>query len=141
MKKILFISFALSFAFVANAQVRTMKSATYGLSLDTVTTTTPHYMQLGPISMKSKNIEIVAKVLEISGTTSGSVSIEASFDGSVWFSPFNSTDTTYALTLSDVATAQTYRWKLEGQRATYWRIKAAGGGSVSFTISGTLVTD
>lgn len=136
MKKIFFAICFIMAGLAASAQVRTMTSSTYGLALDTVTSTAAHYMVSGQINAGlKKNVEIVLSATEISGTTGGTATVECSLDNSTWFSPYNSLDSTYSFTLTDVATAQIYRWQLTNQNARYYRVKVVGSGSVSVKIA------
>jgi hypothetical protein len=110
-------------------------SATFSNVLDTVTSTTAHYMVTRQIKGLYKEFFVVASATEISGTTTGTVSLEASQDNVKWYPYYNSMDSTYVLTLDDQTGAQNYRWKLSNFGDGYLRVKAVGGGTVNYTIS------
>lgn len=142
MKRIVFAICFILTAAIASAQVRTMTSATYGLALDTVTSTTAHYMVSGLVQDGvKKNVEIVLRALELSGTTAGTATVEASFDNVTWFSPYNSLDSTYTYSLVDQAAYQSYRWQLTNQSARYFRIKVVGISTPSVTIAGKITAN
>ena len=144
MKKITYLlMFATLFCLTAGAQnitSKTMKAtwgeyAPSGNAFDTIKTTAAVYLYTGPIDNPKEAINIVFTATEVSGTTSGTVTLEASMDGTTWYPYYNSKDSIYSFTLTDVATAQIYRWQIAGGDK-YYRVKAVGGGSVSVRITG-----
>lgn len=143
MKQLLFsvaVLFALSFS--AEAQtVKTLKSTwgtveASGVAFDTIKTTTALYMYTG--SVKGMNVvNIVAKATELSGTTSGTLTLEASLDGTTWYPYYDSKDSVYSKTLADVTGAQVYRWQITNGTDNYYRVRGIGGGTVSVRFEGT----
>lgn len=128
MKKFLFSILMIVIAMTSNtAHSQTaMTSATYGNALDTVTSTAAHYMVTGRITGVATTVSLVLKATEISGTTAGTATVEASLDGTNWYSYYDSKDSTYSFSLSDVTTAQYYRWLIYTSGDLYYRIKVVG---------------
>lgn len=138
MKKILFLSLILGIMALSNVNAQSaftgaafspkvMKSAT-GWNADTVTSTTAHYLISTKITGTYRFINVAFKGLEISGTTAGTISLEASGDSTVWYPFYNATiqsDVTFSL--ADVTTDQTHRWELNNHSGDLWiRVKAVG---------------
>jgi hypothetical protein len=157
MKKILMILSGL-FAIIAStptiskAQIAptAFKSAT-GYAKDTVTAASTKYMIYPGVSgansgkiTGSNEVSIVATGLEISGTTSGSLRLEASLDSITWYPYYLGTaavDTAgsnYRLTLSDVTGNQTIRWVLSSFSDAYIRVAALGGGTTNWSVAAKL---
>lgn len=127
--------FTLTIGLTSMAQTTAMTSATYGAVLDTVTNSTAHYLVTGRVSGVATTVAIHFTALEISGTTAGTATLEASIDGTTWYPYYDSRDSTYSFTLTDVATAQNYRWLVFTGGDEYYRVKVVGSGTVSVKIS------
>jgi hypothetical protein len=153
MKKLLFLLTLFAGLFVSNTSeaqnvnltnMKTTWGATgaSGAIFDTIKTTTPVYLYSGPVKGFRDVVTVTAVATEISGTTSGSVTIEVSQDGTTWSNYYNSRDTTgskfasYNLTLGDVTTPQVYRWNLYNWGDAYVRIRGIGGGTVVVDLRG-----
>ena len=136
---------------ITNAQISptVLKSAT-GYSKDTVTAATAKYLTYvssttgkGLITGK-QTIYVVATGQEISGTTSGSLRIEASADSVTWYPYYLGTaqvDTAgsnYRLTLQDATGKQSIRWVLKDFGDSYLRVAALGGGTTNWSAEGKL---
>lgn len=132
MKKLFLFLLASVLLVTAQAQINltVMKSAT-GYNQDTVTSSVAHYL----ISQKIRNrqdVTVVFKGLEISGTTAGTITLEASIDSTTWYpyyqsiNPGDTTGGNYRLSLADVSTAQPFRWFLPAFADAWVRIKCVG---------------
>lgn len=116
--------------------------ATYGAAkstgnaFDTIKTTSAVYLYSNALAGKN-DVTITAVATEVSGTTSGTLSLEVSQDGTSWSSYYDSKDSAYTKSLTDVTTAQVYRWEVLGSNDKYFRVKAVGGGSVSVRLTAT----
>jgi hypothetical protein len=108
-----------------------------GASFDTIKTTSAVYLYTIPVASTMGIFNVTAVATELSGTTSGTVNLEVSQDGTNWSSYYDSKGTASVLTLSDVTTPQIFRWQILGTADKYYRIKAVGGGTVSVRIEGT----
>jgi hypothetical protein len=121
------------------AQSPTSLKATWGESSPTgsatlaTTNTTPGYLYSQAIVGYKDVTNITVASIEVTGTTAGTLTLEASMDGTNWYNVYNSTDTTYSFALSDVTTSQVYRWQLLGVANKYYRVKSTGSGSPSYT--------
>lgn len=132
MKKIvLFLLASLVFVAVQAQDVSlTVMKSTGGYNQDTVTSTAAHYLISQKITGR-KDVTVAFKGLEISGTTAGTITLEASIDSTVWY-PYYTTiaqDTTggnYRLTLADIGTAQNFRWFLPNFGDAWVRVKCVG---------------
>lgn len=151
MKKILGIvlmmSLWLAASYTSNAQIAltAMKSAT-GYARDTVTTTTTKYM-IFPTRITGRNqVTVVGEAIEISGTTSGTIRLEASCDSVIWYPYYlgtsdveqDSTSSNLRLTLTDITTRQTIRWMIPVFGDQWIRIAGVGGGSTNWSFAGKL---
>ena len=145
MKQITYLLlFATVFCLTAGAQnitPKTMKAtwgeyAPTGNAFDTIKTTAAVYLYTGPIDNPKEAINIIFTATEVSGTTSGTATLEASMDGTTWYPYYNSKDSIFSMTLSDVTTAQVYRWQISGGDK-YYRVKAVHGTSGSVRITGS----
>lgn len=105
-----------------------------GAIFDTVKTTAAVYLYSGPIWGYKDNVQFTLTATELSGTSGGTATLEVSLDGTNWSSYYNSKDSTYSYTLTDVATAQIYRWDIANWGGGYARIKVVGSGTVSIDI-------
>lgn len=109
MKTLLLAAIALSCSLTANAQLRTFtKSADTAVNVSTVNLTAPS-------TGYSKTTTIVLKVVKVSGTVAGTVTVEGSHDN-VTYAPI-STDT---LTLAN--SSQTRYWDLGEAKMNYYRL-------------------
>ncbi len=141
MRKLLFVAGILlcSLSIMAqNISLTTMKktwgtTAPTGATFDTIKTTTPIYLYTGPITGYKDAVNITAVATEISGTTSGTVTLQVSDDGINW-SPYQKTSAD-TLTLADVTTAQVFRWKVLNPSDKYYRVVGLGGGTVSVLLT------
>lgn len=141
MKKYIFILIAALSMFTAaqaqrvNLPVKAALSATYGLAIDTVTSTAAHYMVSTALPPTLK-VTAVATFTEITGTTSGTATIEGSLDGTNWHPLLvNGTTTAQpAYTVTDTAT-QVTSWDLLYCTDKYIRVKVVGGGTTQYTVA------
>ena len=126
------------------AQVRptTLYSTAYGNATDTITNTTAHYFPTPRLIVKPSDIVCLSvRAVEISGTTDGIISLEASCDSVTWYPYFTGTDmkdTTggpLQLDLADVTTVQGIRWRLKDVGDLYLRAKIVGVGTVSISVT------
>lgn len=147
MKKIFFfLSFLIGMMFclqesaVAQKSPTAAYSTTNSLTLDTITNSTAHYFAIPKIETSyKKNVFVVATGIEISGTTDGLFTLEASGDSTYWY-PFHqgtgmidSTGGKLQLDLGDVTTSQSIRWVLPDFADLYLRVKMVGVGTTNFT--------
>lgn len=140
MKKYILISIIACMAMLTtqaqrvNLPVTGALSSTYNKVLDTVTSTAAHYMVSAvlPATMK---ITAVATFTELTGTTSGTATIEGSLDNVNWH-PLLVHGTTTAqpsYTVTDVL-SQVTSWDLIYLDDRYLRVKVVGGGTTSYTV-------
>lgn len=108
-------------------------SSPTGVTSDTIATDTTKYLYTALINGVKKILNIVVTATELSGTTSGTLSVEGSVDGTSWYDVYNSADSTFSYTMLDQAGAQVYRWKIENASDKYYRVKAAGDGNWKYT--------
>lgn len=119
----------------ANIPVTAALSSTYSKVTDTVTSTAAHYM-VSSILPATLKITAVATFTELTGTTSGTATIEGSLDGTSWH-PLLVNGTTTAqpsYTVTDVA-SQVTSWDLIYLDDRYLRVKVVGGGTTSYTVA------
>lgn len=148
MKKILLLTIglgALSLTpVVSKAQVRptTLYSTAYGNATDTITNSTAHYFPTPKLTISPRDIVCLSvRAVEISGTTDGIISLEASCDSVTWYPYFGGTDmkdTTggpLQFDLADVTTVQGIRWRLTEVGDYYLRAKIVGVGTVSISVT------
>lgn len=139
MKKIIFILLAaFGFAFASQAQAPISLRSQYSLTVDTVTSTAAKYLYSPIIRPGYKTISVSFHATEISGTTAGTATLEASNDGTHWYSYFAGKDSTYSYTLTDVA-EQAYRWTISNWEDIKFRIKVVGVSTPSVKIYGEYV--
>lgn len=160
MKNFLFIALLLFVGLTANAQNTNISpniytgqmlnpAKTYGTSkLDTATNTTAlplHVVKTNPARTKAYNTPIVdegqlavlASCTKITGTLTGTVTLEQSFDTVTWAPATyqNSTDTgsiPYSYSIADVSTAQLITFNLPSiPAAPYWRVVFRGVGTAT----------
>lgn len=135
MKKFLILGIAALVMSTSLFAQTALTSAAYPANtIDTVTNTATKYLVTGKLVDKYKAVSVVATVTEISGTTGGTVSLEASWDGTNWYSVYASADSTYTFTPADQTAAQSYRWKLTDFGDAYLRVKYTGTGTMSAKI-------
>lgn len=135
MKKFILIASMLFTVTALQAQTETMTSQ-YSSSVDTVTDAGTKYMY----SVKAKNkvpALIVFSATKISGTVAGTATLEASVDGSTWYSYYGSKDSTYSFTLTNVS-SQAYRWEIPQLNDLYVRVKVVGSGTMATKIYATV---
>jgi len=140
MKKVLlFIALVLALAVQTQAQrisvpPTDMTSNTYGKTSDTVTSATAKYLVSAALPATTE-VTISAVFTKISGTVAGTASLEASVDGTNWFTINRSnTDTGVGtFTLTDVA-GQTKSWTLSSPTVRYVRLKTVGSGTLSVRV-------
>lgn len=133
MKKLLFLSLFAAISFVSQAQA-TLKSQ-YNNSIDTVDNAGTKYLTLATTAAAYYKVASVAVgVTEISGTTAGTITVQASLDGTVWYdvySTISNTGATYSFAPADITTLQTYRFKINSWSDRYLRVKYVGAGTMS----------
>jgi hypothetical protein len=159
MKNFLFIALLLTLGLFANAQNVNVSpniytgqmlnpAKTYGTKADTATNTTAlplHVVRVNSAATKGYNTPIVvdghlsflASCTKITGTLTGTVSLEQSFDSTTWapYTVINSADTgmiplSYAIT--DVSTTQLVTFNLPSiPAAPYWRVVYRGVGTAT----------
>lgn len=139
MKKILFLSLFATLCFASQAQVA-LKSQ-YGNAIDTVDNTGTKYLTLQnssltatPITSFYKVASVAVGVTEITGTTAGTITVQASLDNTVWYDVYSSisnTGATYSFAPADVTTLQAYRFRINSWSDRYLRIKYVGAGTMS----------
>lgn len=110
-----------------------------GQPFDTLKTATAVYLYSGPIIGYKDAVTITGVSTEIGDSvTAGTVSIEISSDGTNWTSYYNTFATSYTETLTNVATAQVFRWELYNVTDKYFRVKwISTGGTISVGITAT----
>lgn len=124
----------LTFTIAANAQ--TALKSQYSLTVDTVTNTATKYLTLTPaLGSYFKTISVAVGVTEISGSTGGTVTCEASLDGTIWYNVYSATDSSYTFSPADVTTLQGFRFKINGWGDKYLRVKYVGTGSMAAAIT------
>lgn len=126
MKKLLFVFLVL--ISISSFAQSTLKSQ-YNLTEDTVVNTATKFLTLGGATVasageKSSTVQVVFDAVEISGTTGGTATPQASIDGVNWYNVGT------AYTLTDVA-SQVSAWTLTGFPHKYLRIAVAGAGTMS----------
>lgn len=102
-------------------------------TIDTVVSTAPLYLYSKFLNGPREGLIITASAIEISGTTSGTLSLEVSQDGTTWSPYYNSKDSVYVLTLADNTSTQNYRWEIAKSNDDYFRVKGVGGGTVNYS--------
>lgn len=118
-----------------------LRSTAFGNTLDTLTNTAAHYFVTPKITSMYEPLCIAFRGIELSGTTDGIISLEASGDSVTWYPYYTGTglkDTTggpLQLDLADVTTAQGIRWVIRDAPDLWYRVKAVGVGTPSVAIS------
>lgn len=129
---------------ILKAQVKptALASTAYGNATDTITSTVAHYFPTPRIAVSPKDIVCLSvRAIEISGTTDGLITLEASSDSSFWYPYFTGTvmkDTTSGplqFDMADVTTAQGIRWSLTNVGDLYLRAKIVGVGTPSISVT------
>ena len=138
MKKLIFLFVLIAGSFTVNAQ--TSLKSQYGNTVDTVTNAATKYLTLSQsLAGYYKTLAVSVTVTEISGTTGGTVSLEASLDGTNWYSVYTSMDTSYTFTPADVSTAQSFRFTIPAWADKNVRVKYVGTGTMSAKVSASLI--
>lgn len=135
MKKLSILLTLVTFAMCSFGQID-MKSANNN-TVDTVANTGTKYMTSQKIGGNIKSLAVAVTLTEISGTTGGTLTLEASLDGVTWYPLYQSYSDTTTFTPADVAT-QAFRWLIspsEGFGDTFVRVKYTGTGTMSTKIS------
>lgn len=140
MKKVLlFIALVLALAVQTQAQrvnipPTVMTSSTYGATSDTVTSATAKYLVSAALPA-TQEVRVAVLFSKISGTVTGTSSLEASVDGTNWFTltRSNSDSTVASFTLTDVS-SQTKSWSLSNPAVRYIRVKTVGSGTMSVRV-------
>ena len=125
----------------ADAQQTAVDSfhSVYGNTVDTVTNGATKYMYSPQIRGFQKVISVVVHLAEISGTTAGTITLEASLSGGTsaadWYpvtsyGVTDSTKGTWTFTPTDVA-SQNFRFKVTDWSDLYLRVKYTGTGTMS----------
>lgn len=134
MKKLGFLLGLVLFTSVSFGQLKVLLSQ-YDNPTDTVTSTAAKYLTAPILNNGFQKVIIVAiTATEISGTTAGTATLEASLDGSNWYSA-----STTAHTLTDVA-SQTFTWSLSDWGSLYLRVKVVGVSTPNVIISAKLLS-
>lgn len=107
---------------------------------DTITNTAVGRVRTRIMKGFSNETTIVATVLEISGTTGGTLLLRGSLDGTNWVSiPTEETATAIATySPADVATAQSFSWRLKRSPYLYYEVQYTGTGTMSATLAARL---
>lgn len=124
----------------ASAQAGTVNylKSQYGNNTDTVGGSDTKYMRIAaanPVSGWQKAITFAVTLTEISGNTGGTLSLQASLDGTNWYNAYESRDSAYTFTPADVA-SQTFNFRLTEIRDRWYRVKYVGTGTMSTIIAG-----
>lgn len=144
MKKIFAFILVVGALFAANvtasAQAGTVNylKSQYSNNTDTVVNTATKYMRVAaaaPIGGYQKAITFAVTLTEISDTTGGTLTLEASLDGTNWYNAYESRDSAYTFTPADVA-SQTFNFRLTDIRDRWYRVKYVGSGTMSTIIAG-----
>lgn len=134
MKKFLFLA-ALLIGFSAQAQLRELKSST-NQTLDTVTNTATNTLtsiKMTPSTSTSTTIWVA--VTKISGTVGGTITLQASLDGTT-YKAINTPDTQTAVAAVTATDAtNTYHWRLSGSPFQYYRVSWTGTGTMAASFS------
>lgn len=134
MKK-LFIFALLFVALGAAAQptVYTLKKhfADQDVSLDTVTNTGTNYLgNLIPISGARTSVTVIVTITKVSGTVAGTMTLQGSYDGTVFFA-LNAPESQTALATKAQADASgVYHWWLKANPFPYYRLSTVGTGAM-----------
>lgn len=139
MKKILIFGLfsILSFGLTTNvmAQAGELKTAS-GIAFDSVSNAaTTKYLYTPEISGKKEVASISLKAVKVSGTVSGTATLEASNDGTDWYPYYNSMDSSHSYNLTDLA-SQGYRWKLSQTSDLKFRVKIVVSGTQVARVTG-----
>ena len=152
MKKIISMLF---FAFLLVAGVQTQSKAQantvvsmvsqYGNTTDTVVNTGTKYLYNSvAIGGFQKVVTVAVHLIEISGTTGGTITVEASLDGTNYYPFYVGRDSSTAITNSytftpaDAATND-FRFSLFDFRERWVRVKYTGTGTMSDKISAKIL--
>lgn len=148
MKKILFIIALVGMNLLlteASAQIKTLYNSgfpTLTLATDTVVNTgTGIVRNFVPINSAAQSVTIQVDLLEISGTTAGTVSLLGSLDG-VTYKALTIEEASTAIptwTATDVTTVQTFIWRIKGNPVPYYAASWTGSGTMSATLRAKLL--
>lgn len=134
MKKLItLLLFAAVVSFSSTAQSNL--TSVYSNTSDTVTNSGTKYMYTGAVKGFQKTVAIQYTLTEISGTTAGTISLEASIDGLNYYSYYGSQDSAYTFTAADVS-SQTFRFLVKDVGDLYFRVKYVGSGTMSSRVTG-----
>jgi hypothetical protein len=109
----------------------------YGNTVDTVTNSGTKYLTIPKkIQGYQKLVTIAVNLAEISGTTGGTITVEASLDSSSWYSFYAGRDSATAITAAHTFTpldqaTNVFRFSLFDVRELWLRIKYGGTGTMS----------
>lgn len=139
MKKILLsLIFMVGLALSASAQLTMLSS--FNLPSDTATDTGTAFLSLRSPGAK-QTVTIQVNVLEISGTTAGTLTLMGSLDG-VNYKAALSGETSTAIptfTALDVATVQPFIWRVTNSPYLYYRVSYTGNGTMAASITAKLL--
>lgn len=145
MKKLFLIFALLAFVVSGFSQVATVTFKNSGftnLNTDTVTNTgTGTISTITPTTSGNDEATIQVVCTEISGITAGTITLMGSLDNVNWVALTDATAVPQVgtKTATDVA-SQTFLWRLDANPCKYYRISWTGAGTMSATLSGTLIT-
>jgi hypothetical protein len=138
MKKLItLLMFAVTLSFTSTAQ--TNLTSIFNNTSDTVTNSGTKFLYTGVIKGFQKTLAIQFTLTEISGTTAGTISLEASIDGTNYYSYYGSLDSAYTFTASDVS-SQSFRFLVKDVGDLYFRVKYVGSGTMSSRVTGRFLT-
>jgi hypothetical protein len=136
---LLFISISVGAQDIKPTAMKTLWGTDHptGATFDTLKSSTPVYLYSGIIAGFKDVVIVTGTATEISGTTAGTATLQVSQDGTNWANYTAQSDSSTTQTLTDVTTAQVYRWRLLNWGDSYVRIKWVGSGTVSVNVTGT----
>lgn len=134
MKKLMFIALlfaALGAVAQPNAYVLKKHFANTDVSLDTVTNTGTNYLgNLTLIPGGRSSVSVVVTVTKVSGTVAGTLTLQGSYDGTVFFA-LNAAESQTALATKTAADASgVYHWWLKANPFPYYRVSWTGAGTM-----------
>lgn len=122
-------------SYSAEAQSGELKTAD-GIAFDSVSNTaTTKYLYTPEISGLNKVASISLSAAKVSGNVGGTATLEATNDGVEWYPYYNSKDSVYSYTLTDLA-SQGYRWQLYDTGDLRFRVKVVVSGTQVARITG-----
>jgi hypothetical protein len=120
----------------AKAQVKELLNSSYNVASDTVVNTATAVLRL-QIKSGVAPVTVIARVLEIVGTTGGTLTLVGSMDGTNWRA-LTTKETATALatyTPADVSTAQLFMWRITESPTPWIGVQYTGTGSMTASVS------